>query len=129
MTESKREIYADVSFRSFTPAVARTDNRFVGVEQVEIPPVEEGQEAAAENDRGLVEMDGVDEIHHTSPKTELPEDGGDDDLFGFFRMQPLEDEASAERDVGEKPKNRPPHRLPIKPGNVGIEERGEKTFG
>ena len=79
------------------------------VKQEKISPVEEGQKATTKNDRGLVEMDGVDQVHHASPKTELPEDGRDDDFFGFFGMDPLQDKATAECGIGEKAKNGPPY--------------------
>ena len=98
------------------------------VEKIEVPAVEKGQEATPKNDRSLVEMNGVDQVHHASPKAELPKDGRDDDFFGFFRMEPLQNKAAAKREAGDKTQYGPPARTPIKPRDVTVEERGEKTF-
>ena len=115
--------------RSLATCVSRTDNRFVLVEQVKIPPVEEGQKAIGKDQGRPVDMNKVDEVHHAAPKTELPKDGRDDDFFGLFRMEPLQDKAAAKSEAGDKAQYGPPAGTQIEPRKVGAEERGEKTFG
>ena len=99
------------------------------VEQEKIPTVEEGQKAIGKDQGRPVDVNKVDEVHHAAPKTELPKDGRDDDFFGSLRMEPLQDKTAAKSEAGDKAQYGPPDGTPIEPGNVGAEERGEKTFG
>ena len=99
------------------------------VEQVKIPSVEEGQKAIGKDQGCPVDVNKVDKVHDTAPKAELPKDGRDDDFFGPFGMEPLQDKAAAEREAGDKAQDGPPVGTEIKPRKVRVEERGEKAFG
>ena len=98
------------------------------VEQVKIPSVKKGQEAIGENERRPVDVNEVDQVHHTAPKAEMPEHGGDDDLLRLFRMDPLQDEAPAESETGDKAQHRPPAGTEIEPRNVWAEIGCEEAF-
>ena len=109
-------------------AVAGTGDGLVLVEQEQVSPIEEGQETIGEDQWGAINMDEVDEIHHAAPEAEMPEDGWNNDLLGLLRVDPLQDEATAESKASDETENGPPAGTPIEPWDIGADERGQKTF-
>ncbi len=110
---------------------AATTTAVLGLaEEDDVSPVQKGQEAVAQDERGFVDVQEVEQVQHAAPEAEVPEVPGHHEFLLLLALQPLEDEAAAENGSSQKA-HRGPHRgVNVEPvAEGGVEVGLKKSVG
>ena len=79
--------------------------------KVEVSRVDKDSPRLAENEDGIVAVEGIGEQRQPPTNGEEPERDGDHALFSFLRSDPLDDEAHGKEDLPHKPDRQPELRV------------------
>src|SRR5688500_2485130 len=93
----------------------RVTRRFL--QEHEISPVDDWQEANTDNDRRDIDVKGVDKVEHTPPEAEVPKISRHEQFLLLLGNQPLQKKTRTKHEVPGKAEDRPPITSGIKPRN------------
>ena len=87
------------------------------------------QEKISQDNRKLVDVEGVDQRDHAPPEAEVPKDIRYNQLLALLRIEPLNNEAQAEHQIADETEDGPKFRFEIEPWHCRAKKGFEKSSG